>query len=161
MPFVSVLDLAIYPKSMTLKKCLEMPMGRGEVGWRLLVLLSNSAVRLPISFVSFSHSFLAYKMADTTLIIHHTFSAVALIVMAARIVARLRIFGKFDTGDYLTIAAIICAAARTGLIHVVLTWGTNNLSAAARARINFTDEEVYRRTIGSKFTIANRPIYNT
>ncbi|PSK53805.1 hypothetical protein B9Z65_7611 [Elsinoe australis] len=100
-------------------------------------------------------------MADTTLIIHHTFSAVALIVMAARIVARLRIFGKFDTGDYLTIAAIICAAARTGLIHVVLTWGTNNLSAAARARLNFTDEEIYRRTIGSKFTIANRPIYNT
>ncbi|KAF2219491.1 hypothetical protein BDZ85DRAFT_205708 [Elsinoe ampelina] len=100
-------------------------------------------------------------MDDPTLIIHHTFTAVALVVMAARIVVRIRVFGKFDLGDYLTIGAIICAAARGGLIHVVLTWGTNNLSAAARARIRFTDAEIYRRTIGSKFAISNRPIYNT
>ncbi|KAF4548456.1 Hypothetical protein D9617_28g065620 [Elsinoe fawcettii] len=100
-------------------------------------------------------------MDDPTLVIHHTFTAVALVVMAARIAVRIRIFGKFDLGDYLTIGAIICAAARGGLIHVVLTWGTNNLSAAARRRIVFTDEEIYRRTIGSKFAISNRPIYNT
>ncbi|PNS21588.1 hypothetical protein CAC42_947 [Sphaceloma murrayae] len=100
-------------------------------------------------------------MEDPTLVIHLTFTAVALVVMTARIAVRIRIFGGFDTGDYLTLAAIVCAVARGGLIHVVLTWGTNNLSTVARGRIDFTDEEIYRRTIGSKFAISNRPIYNT
>lgn len=100
-------------------------------------------------------------MANITLIIHHLFTALALTVMLCRIGARRVVFRKLDLGDYLTVGAIICVSMRAGLIHIVLSWGTNNLSAAARSRIDFTDREIYRRTIGSKFTIINRPIYNT
>jgi hypothetical protein len=69
-------------------------------------------------------------------------------------------FGKFDFGNYCTMATMLCAATRGGIIHVVLTWGTNNMFAATRAKTNFTSVEIYRRTIGSKLTITNRPIYN-
>jgi hypothetical protein len=55
---------------------------------------------------------------------------------------------------------LLCAATRGGIIHVVLTFGTNNMSAAVRAKTNFIPVDIYRRTIGSKLTITNRPIYN-
>ena len=100
-------------------------------------------------------------MDPTTLIIHHTFTALALILMALRLICRRLYFSRTDLGDYCTAVAMLCAAARGGIIHVVLSWGTNNISPKARARIDFTPEEIYRRTVGSKLTIANRPIYNT
>lgn len=100
-------------------------------------------------------------MANPTLIIHHLFTGLALVIMALRLTCRRFLFHKFNFGDYCTIAGMLCVAARGGIIHVVLIWGTNNISSQARAQINFTSEEVYRRTIGSKLTIANRPIYNS
>ena len=100
-------------------------------------------------------------MDDPTLIIHWVFTAVAVIIMSTRLVFRQAIFRSFDLADYLTIAAIVCALARGGLIHVVLTWGTNNIPAKTRKKLVFTPVVIYQRTIGSKFTIANRPVYNT
>lgn len=100
-------------------------------------------------------------MPDTTLYVHHFFSAVAMIICLTRLAARKFVFHVFQIADLLVVGAIICAAARTALIHVVLTWGTNNLSASARAKIDFTPRVIYEREIGSKFAIANRPIYNT
>ncbi|KAH6621826.1 hypothetical protein C7974DRAFT_211661 [Boeremia exigua] len=100
-------------------------------------------------------------MERTTLIIHHTFTGLALVIMALRVVCRRLLFSKSDFGDFCTIIAMLCTAARGGMIHIVTTWGTNNISAPARARINFTPEEIYRRTVGSKLAIANRPVYNT
>jgi hypothetical protein len=98
---------------------------------------------------------------DTTLIVHHIFSAIAILICCLRLFARHFVFDRFELPDLWVFLAILCAATRDALIHVVLTWGTNNLSAAARSRIEFTPQEIYRRTIGSKFTIANRPVYNT
>lgn len=100
-------------------------------------------------------------MDPTTLIIHHTFTGLALIIMALRLICRRLFFSKTDLGDYCTVVAMLCAAARGGVIHVVLSWGTNNISPQARTRIDFTPDEIYRRTVGSKLTISNRPIYNT
>jgi hypothetical protein len=97
---------------------------------------------------------------DQTLLIHHLFTALAMVFMACRLLCRRFMFGKFNFGDYCTMAAMLCAATRGGIIHVVLTFGTNNMSAAVRAKTNFIPVDIYRRTIGSKLTITNRPIYN-
>lgn len=100
-------------------------------------------------------------MNDPTLVIHWVFTGVAVFIMTSRLFLKRTVFHSFDLADYLTFAAIICALARAGLIHVVLTWGTNNMTAAMRAKTVFTPQVIYQRTIGSKFAISNRPIYNT
>ncbi len=100
-------------------------------------------------------------MVQVTLLIHHLFTGLALAIMSVRLFCHRVLFQRWNVGDYLTMVAMVCAAARDGLIHVVLTWGTNNISKKVRAKIQFTPEEIYRREIGSKFAIANRPIYNS
>lgn len=49
---------------------------------------------------------------------------------------------------------------RLGLIHMVLVWGTNNVSDAVRAK-GFTQEEIWQRSQASKMLLANRFAYNT
>ncbi|UPK92897.1 hypothetical protein LCI18_003832 [Fusarium solani-melongenae] len=100
-------------------------------------------------------------MDDPTLLIHWLFSILALIVMGVRLLWRKIARQPFNTGDYLTMAACLCCMVRLALIHVVLTWGTNNVPAAVRKTKIFTDDEIYRREIGSKFAIANRVFYNS
>ncbi|KAI8299443.1 hypothetical protein K4K61_010644 [Colletotrichum sp. SAR11_59] len=100
-------------------------------------------------------------MDDPTLLIHWLFSCLALAVMFARLVWRKIARQEYNLGDYLTIAACICALTRLGLIHVVLTWGTNNVTPKYRDSHNFTDEEIYRREIGSKLSLVNRVFYNS
>ncbi len=100
-------------------------------------------------------------MVDPTLIIHWLFSWLTVVILMTRIVWRRVSTEEFNAGDYLTMAALVCVFTRMGLIHVVLTWGTNNVSAAYRLNHAFTDEEIYQRTIGSKFTVINRFFYNT
>ncbi|UQC91447.1 uncharacterized protein CLUP02_16982 [Colletotrichum lupini] len=102
-------------------------------------------------------------MDDPTLLIHWLFSCLALIIMVARLVWKKVHISRqeYNLGDWFTVAAIICALTRLGLIHVVLTWGTNNVSAAYRKNHTFTDEEIYRREIGSKLSIVNRVFYNS
>ncbi|KAF4814866.1 hypothetical protein CGCTS75_v013192 [Colletotrichum tropicale] len=100
-------------------------------------------------------------MDDPTLLIHWLFSCLALAVMFARLVWRKIARQEYNLGDYLTIAACVCALTRLGLIHVVLTWGTNNVTPKFRDSHNFTDEEIYRREIGSKLSLVNRVFYNS
>ncbi|SMR56694.1 unnamed protein product [Zymoseptoria tritici ST99CH_1E4] len=100
-------------------------------------------------------------MPNTTLIVHHTFSALAILINLTRLLTRHFVFHSLELPDLWVLLAILCAATRDALIHVVLTWGTNNISPSARSHIDFTSGEIYRRTIGSKFAIANRPVYNT
>ncbi|KAK2017316.1 hypothetical protein LZ32DRAFT_665186 [Colletotrichum eremochloae] len=100
-------------------------------------------------------------MDDPTLLIHWIFSCLAFSVMIVRLVSKKVAKQEFSIGDWLTIAAIVCVMTRLGLIHVVLTWGTNNVSALYRKKHTFTDEEIYRREIGSKLSIVNRVFYNS
>ncbi|WYZ35928.1 hypothetical protein EsH8_X_000575 [Colletotrichum jinshuiense] len=81
--------------------------------------------------------------------------------MVVRLVWRKVSKQDFNLGDWFTVAAIVCTLTRLGLIHVVLTWGTNNVSAAYRKTHTFTNEEIYRREIGSKLSIVNRVFYNS
>ncbi|KAF6830389.1 Pth11-like integral membrane protein [Colletotrichum musicola] len=100
-------------------------------------------------------------MDDPTLLLHWLFSCLALLIMGVRLVWRKAARQDFNLGDYLTVAACVCALTRLGLIHVVLTWGTNNVSPKLRATHTFTDEEIYRREIGSKLSVVNRVFYNS
>jgi uncharacterized membrane protein YcjF (UPF0283 family) len=98
---------------------------------------------------------------DPTLLIHWLFTWLALLIMAVRLWGRKYVRQPFNLGDYLTMAAASCALIRLGMIHVVLTWGTNNMTAAQRANHHFTPTEIYQREIGSKLTITNRVFYNS
>ncbi|KAL7918217.1 hypothetical protein ACQKWADRAFT_304811 [Trichoderma austrokoningii] len=98
---------------------------------------------------------------DPTLLIHWLFTWLALLVMAIRLWGRKYVRQPFNRGDYLTMAAAACALIRLGMIHVVLIWGTNNMTAAQRANHHFTPTEIYQREIGSKLTITNRFFYNS
>ncbi|KAF5017873.1 hypothetical protein F66182_10168 [Fusarium sp. NRRL 66182] len=100
-------------------------------------------------------------MEDPTLMIHWLFSCLALIIMGARLIWRKVAKQPYNLGDYITIAACLCALARLGLIHVVLTYGTNNIPSSIRKGHEFTADEIYQREIGSKLSIANRVFYNS
>lgn len=80
--------------------------------------------------------------------------------MGSRLIWRKVLKESYSPGDYLTIGAVVCCMVRLALVHVVLTWGTNNVSAAVRETKMFTATELYQREIGSKFAIANRVFYN-
>lgn len=98
---------------------------------------------------------------EITIIIVWVFSWVAITIMAIRLLWQRIQSRRFFPGDYLTMAAIFCAVARLGIIHVVLIWGSNNVTAAFRASHQFTPTEIYQREVGSKLTLVNRTFYNT
>lgn len=100
-------------------------------------------------------------MEDPTLLIHWLFSWLAAAVMIARLVWRYAAFRRWTAGDYLTIGALACCFVRLGMIHIVLTYGTNNLTAAQRAAEMWTETDIARRILGSKLAVANRFFYNT
>ncbi len=96
-----------------------------------------------------------------TIVIVWVFSWVAITIMGIRLLWQRLQTRKFFMGDYLTMAAIFCALARVGIIHVVLIWGSNNVTAAFRASHHFTATEIYHREVGGKLTLVNRIFYNS
>ncbi|KAH6974363.1 hypothetical protein BKA56DRAFT_591237 [Ilyonectria sp. MPI-CAGE-AT-0026] len=100
-------------------------------------------------------------MVSRTVLALWLFSCPALVIMGLRLVLRKVAKQPFNLGDYLTMAACVCCVARLSMTHVVLIWGTNNVSAAIRKTHVFSPEEIYRRTIGSKLAITARCFYNS
>ncbi|POR33811.1 Uncharacterized protein TPAR_06003 [Tolypocladium paradoxum] len=98
---------------------------------------------------------------DPTLVIHWVFSWLAVLTMAARLIWRKIAKQSYNLGDYFTIAAVVCALTRLAVIHVVLIWGTSNMTEAYRNSHNFTDTEIYQRQIGSQLTLTSRVFYNS
>jgi hypothetical protein len=96
-----------------------------------------------------------------TIIMVGVFGFAGMVIMLSRLAMRTYRRQKFNLSDYLTIAAIVCLAARSGFTTIVVLWGNNNLTAAYRASNTFTDTEIYQREIGSKLTLVNRIVYNT
>ncbi|KAL2886359.1 pth11-like integral membrane [Ceratocystis lukuohia] len=92
-----------------------------------------------------------------TLGLHWAFTWLTVIIITTRLIWRKILRQPYLLGDWLSIAALLCVLARLGLIHVVLIWGTSNIPAALRAKLKFTPDEIYRREIGSKLSLANRP----
>ncbi|KAK2737035.1 hypothetical protein FQN57_000484 [Myotisia sp. PD_48] len=81
--------------------------------------------------------------------------------MAARLIMRKVRNQVFTLDDYLTMFAIGCVMWRTSVVPVVTVYGTNSLSISEREAINWTKEEVFRRTVGSRLALANRVVYQT
>ncbi|KAL5313082.1 hypothetical protein ACEPPN_019509 [Leptodophora sp. 'Broadleaf-Isolate-01'] len=66
---------------------------------------------------------------------------------------------KWDAGDSLTAVAIFLSIARIAFTHVLIIWKTNNVSDTYQATHMFSQQEIYRREIGSKFTLIARCLY--
>lgn len=117
-------------------------------------------------FVSFSTAIfitrfqiLAMDETDEELLILWFLTGAAVAIMVLRLVLRRYRKQRLELGDHLTIAAIISLLLRGAVIHVALVWGTNSITAAVRAQLQFASEEIYRREAGSKLTIVNRVFY--
>ena len=96
---------------------------------------------------------------DEELLILWFLTGAAVVIMILRLFLRKYRKQSLELGDYFTIAAITSLLLRGTLIHVALVWGTNSITAAVRAQLQFTTEEIYRLETGSKLTIVNRVFY--
>ncbi|KAJ5439086.1 uncharacterized protein N7458_010084 [Penicillium daleae] len=100
-------------------------------------------------------------MDSTTLIILWVFTWAAIGLILLRLLVRKLKGLQFIMGDYFSMGAILCALVRLALVHVVLIWGTNNMTTTFRHTHHFTPEEIRRREIASKFVLTNRVFYNS
>ncbi|KAJ5497821.1 hypothetical protein N7453_006872 [Penicillium expansum] len=98
---------------------------------------------------------------DPTLIILWVFTWVAIILIILRLLVRKLKRFQFVLGDYFAMGAILCALVRLALVHVIIIWGTNNMSTTFRNTHHFTPDEIRRREIASKFVLVNRVFYNS
>ncbi|BCS17822.1 uncharacterized protein APUU_10650S [Aspergillus puulaauensis] len=94
----------------------------------------------------------------TTLTLVGLFGGLSILLMALRLFMRKYRNQDFILSDYLTMLCIVFILARSALTTVVLLWGNNNM---ARPALDLSELEIYRRTVGSQMTLANRAIYNT
>jgi hypothetical protein len=91
-------------------------------------------------------------------------TAGALTMILTRCFGRLVRNNKLFAEDKIMLLAAVPLLARMGLIHVVLLWGTNNvdlslLGADAASDGVSTEQEVWRRTVGSKLVLGARIFY--
>ncbi|KAJ5351114.1 hypothetical protein N7452_000088 [Penicillium brevicompactum] len=98
---------------------------------------------------------------DPTLVLLWVFTWVTVGLIVLRLLLRKSKGLPFVWGDYFSVGAILCALVRLALVHVIILWGTNNMSAAFRQSHEFTTEDIHRREIASKFVLANRVFYNS
>jgi hypothetical protein len=96
-----------------------------------------------------------------TLIIMWVFTWLAMALMALRLTMRKVRGQKFDVSDKITMLCMFFLVGRCAMIHVVLIWGSNNVTQAFREHHVFGAREIYEREVGSKLTIANRTFYNS
>jgi hypothetical protein len=105
---------------------------------------------------------MALTAADRqTIIILWVLAWASMAIMGLRLTMRKVRGQRFDASDYITMTCMGCLMARLSMVHVILLWGSNNLTDQQRATIVFTDQEIYRRIIGGKLTIINRTFYNS
>lgn len=98
---------------------------------------------------------------STTLVIHWVFSVIAVALITLRLGIKRYTRYKYTLGDYFAIGALFCVLVRLPIIHVVLIWGTNNMSEAYRQSHHFTPQDIYHRETGSKFILVDRVFYNS
>jgi hypothetical protein len=96
-----------------------------------------------------------------TLIILWVFACVATIIMILRLIMRKLRKQRFEVSDYVTMACMLCLLARSAFDHVVIIWGTSDVTEAFRASHVFTADDIYKREVGSKLVVATRLFYNS
>jgi hypothetical protein len=83
----------------------------------------------------------------------------SVIIMLIRLFMKLEKRRRLDMGDLFTIAAIVTLLSRSAVEQVPMLWGTNQVSATARAKADFTAQDLYRMEVGAKLTMVNRILY--
>ena len=96
-----------------------------------------------------------------TLVIMWVFTWLAMALMALRLVMRKVRGQKFDPSDKITMLCMFFLIGRCAMIHVVLIWGSNNVTKTFRESHVFGAREIYEREVGSKLTLVNRTFYNS
>lgn len=81
--------------------------------------------------------------------------------MTLRLVMRKLRKRRFEAGDYVTMACIFTLLLRSASAHVVIIWGTNDITEAFRASHEFTADDIYQLEVGSKLGIVDRLSYNS
>ena len=97
---------------------------------------------------------------EMTIVVTWVFTWLAEALMALRLTMRKLRKQDFNISDYFTMAAMAFLIIRLAMVHVVLIWGTNNITDAYRSSHIFTTQEIYQMEIGSKLTLAVRAVYN-
>lgn len=80
----------------------------------------------------------------------------ALVIILIRLAGRKIRTDCLFAEDKVMFLSIIPLLARMGLIHVVLRWGTNNVTTDGR---DLSSSEIYHRSMGSKLVLASRIMY--
>lgn len=87
--------------------------------------------------------------------------SLSILIMLARLLLGRWCKKKFDEGDALTCVAIFFSVARIAFTHVIVLWGTANISPSLGvAGIEKLGKEgVKHRELGGKFTLVARCLY--
>ena len=78
----------------------------------------------------------------------------AAVIIIFRVCGRYIRTEKLFKEDWLAFACLIPLLTRQALVHVILLYGTNNVITTG-----LSDEEIYRRSIGSRLVLASRIFY--
>jgi hypothetical protein len=79
----------------------------------------------------------------------------ALAVVVARVWGRLVRNNRLFAEDRVMLLGIVPLVSRMAFIHVVLLWGTNNVDLS----VGLSEQDVYRRSIGSRLVLGARIFY--
>jgi hypothetical protein len=126
-------------------------------------IFSTASPKILFCFFSSKSINMAGLSSDTiqTLVLLWVFTWLAMALMVSRLAMRKLRGQALQPGDKITVVCMVCLLARLAFIHVVLVWGSNNVSEGFRAKHTFTQTEIYQREIGSKLTLVSRTFYNT
>lgn len=103
---------------------------------------------------------MVHVISHTTLVLAHITIYLAVLLIVFRLGLRWHRRERLGMDDYVMLSSIIWLAIRLAMIHMVLIWGTNNVSEDTRNAIIDTTE-IWRREQASKMLLVNRFAYNT
>jgi hypothetical protein len=97
------------------------------------------------------------RLADhPTLLYSWWATCFAAVVILTRLAGRKVRSNKLFREDWIMFLALIPLFARMGFVHIVLVYGTNNVATVG---VNYTEEEIRHRELGSKLVLAARIFY--
>jgi len=97
------------------------------------------------------------RLADhPTLLYSWWATCFAAVVILTRLAGRKVRSNKLFREDWIMFLALIPLFARMGFVHVVLVYGTNNVATVG---VDYTEEEIRHREMGSKLVLAARIFY--
>lgn len=97
------------------------------------------------------------RLADhPTLLYSWWATCFAAVIILTRLAGRKVRSNKLFREDWIMFLALVPLFARMGFVHIVLIYGTNNVATIG---VDYTEEEIRHRQIGSKLVLAARIFY--